>query len=438
MPKIANIWLRSILSTIYQRGQMTRTEILQATGLNAASVSHALRYLLGTGTILKLGEIQSRGGRRSEVLKLNSDAAYFVAIDLEGTRIRIAFTNLVGDVRYRWEEDIEWGKPLEMKRIRYGVKMVLRNLRAPQRSRLVAAGISYPGIGDRQGSITAVNLGWQKVDLAGEMQEACGVPVFLEHSHRTCIIAERLVGCAQGSDNCVYVEVGQGIGASIISDGCHLAGRDRMAGELGHMVVDPDAKDRCKCGNYGCLESIASSPNVVRQYLADTKGQPHHLIGSKVGRVFERAQHGDKAALKVLDRVGSVLGIGLANLVNLLNPELIILGGDLPKGESVLLPRIKKELQRHAIRDFSEGLQIRVSSLGPDIRLMGATFLAFRNCLLYPQLLKKLCEPVIVVSSQQAVNLSGNTRTRLTAANVPIAAYREIPGNAARLERAKR
>jgi predicted NBD/HSP70 family sugar kinase len=417
MRKIADQWLRNILGLLYQRRSATRGEITQSTGLNPASVSHSLRYLTHNGTILKVGELKSDGGRRREVIKLNEEAAYFVAVDLEGSRIRFAFTNFVGEIRYRWEEDIEFGTPLDVRRVVHGVQTVLGNLALSQRSRIIAIGVSCAGIISKSSHVTAFNLGWHKFPLLAEMGKRVDIPIFLEHAHRTCILAERWLGCAQNSNNCAYIMVGNGIGASIYADGRPLGGRDQMAGELGHIVIDPHAPDRCNCGKFGCLEAIASSPNIWRQYAEKTGRPVRHMLGSKVVEVFERARQKDPVALAVLNRAAEALGSALASLTNLMNPELIILGGDLVGGADVLLHRIVEHLNRRAIPDFLEGLQVRVSSLGPDIGLMGAASLAFRSSLLDPKLLRKICCPVSEslhpIARSHAAHRNGRSRAKM-------------------------
>src|SRR5882724_8359984 len=125
MPSIADRWLQDILRLLYQRRDVTRSEIIQATGLNPASVSHALRRRLRAGTVVKVGDLDSSGGRKPEVINLNGEAAYFVGIDLEGHRIRFALASLIGDVRYHWEIDLQFGEPLDGDRVFEGVRRVL-------------------------------------------------------------------------------------------------------------------------------------------------------------------------------------------------------------------------------------------------------------------------------------------------------------------------
>ncbi|MBK9168498.1 MAG: ROK family protein [Bryobacterales bacterium] len=148
MPTIADQWLRDIVLSLYQRRTLTRRDIVELTGLNAASISLALRQLLSAGSILKVGELHSNGGRRREVFTLNGEAAYFVGVDLEGLRIRFALSNCVGDIRYRWEEELEFGQPLDASKVVGGIRRVMRELDPLQRERVVAVGVSYPGLLD--------------------------------------------------------------------------------------------------------------------------------------------------------------------------------------------------------------------------------------------------------------------------------------------------
>jgi predicted NBD/HSP70 family sugar kinase len=168
-----------------------------------------------------------------------------------------------------------------------------------------------------------------------------------------------------------------------------------MAGEIGHLTIDPDAEDQCGCGKKGCLEAIASSPNIVRQYCERT-GHRRQMRALRVTDVFERARSKDAAALTVVERAGRAIGIALSHAVNLLNPEIVILGGDLAAGEDLLLPAIQAQLARHVLPELMEGLRITTSGLGLDMRLRGAGALAFRKTLADPALLKKLCSPVLV------------------------------------------
>jgi len=393
MSRIPAQWLKSILLTIYAKPAITRDEIIRNTGLNPASVSQALQHLSSSGTILKVGELKSSGGRRRGVLKLNPEAGYFVAVDLETSRIRYALTNLVGDIRYRWEQELEFGKGVDVTDLLHGMEMVQRNLMEWQYSRLLGVGISCPGIIHENGCVTAVNLGWKEFPLTEKLREATSLPVALETACRSYVLAERWLGCAQGFDNCIYIEIGKGVGAGIVVNGRYLEGRDHMAGEFGHITIDSAASDLCHCGKRACLEAIASSSSVVRQYCEISRLSAVGKDRVRLSDVFENARNNEPAALSVIDRASKALGLGLSHLIILFNPALIILGGELLQGEDLLVPRIKRALAAH-LPEFVKETEVTVTSLGLDIGLKGAAFCAFRNSVSDPDLIKKLCTPL--------------------------------------------
>lgn len=398
--KIADQWLRDVLMVLFRRRTVTRAEIITETGLNPASVSHAMRLLLQHGTVLRVGDLESDGGRRREVFNLNGEAGYFVGVDLEGLRIRFALLNLLGDIRFRWEEDLQWGEPLDVDKLFNGIVRLLDHLDPGQITRVMAAGISYPGLLDSEGRLTAVNLGWHKFPLMAELRrkakahKLADLPFFLEPDRHSSVFAERWLGRAYGHDNGLLLFAERGIGIGLFLGGRPVEGSRNMAGEIGHLTVEPEAEDQCGCGKKGCLEAIASSPNIVRQYL-DRTGRPGQIPALRVTDVFERARSKDAAALAVVERAGRAIGLALSHAVNLLNPEIVILGGDLVAGEDLLVPIIRDQLVQHALPELLNGLKLISSGLGPDLRLRGAGALAFRKTLADPVLLNKLCRPVL-------------------------------------------
>jgi glucokinase len=396
MTKVADQWLRDILILLAQNRTVTRAEILEVTGYNPASVSHTLRYLTRAGVILKVGKLESKAGRRQEILQINADAGFLAAIDLEGSKIRFALTNLVGDGRYRWEEEVRVGEALDGRRVVHGLQRVLANLSPAQRGRVLAIGVCHPGFPNRDGCVTAVNIGWKDFPIQELLVRAFALPVFLEGAHQTYVQAERWLGTARHARNCVYVIVGQGIGAGCFVDDHLLEGAIGIGGEFGHVVSDPYAPDQCTCGRRGCLEAIASAPNMVRQYIeATTQTRSKVLRDVDLEFVLDAARHNDPTALKVVDRAARSLGIALSQLVQILSPELIVLGGDIVSGQDLFLPRIRAVLSSFVTPMLGDAVRITVSSLGLDIGLKGAAAMAFRRSVLDSKLLReKICRPI--------------------------------------------
>jgi glucokinase len=354
------------------------------------------------GAVQGIGGLHSTAHRKQEVLKLNSEAGYFVVVDLEGTRIRIGLANFLGDIRYRWEEDLWPRAVLEVDDIVAGIQVVLRSLDEAERSSVLAVGVSYTGMMDESGAVTAVNLGWKDFPLSERLRERVDLPIFYDNDGFCKVLAERWLGVAENSNNCIYVMAGVGIGIGCYVNGHLLTGEQRLAGEFGHLTIDPNAPDRCNCGKTGCLEAIVSSPNIVRQYLAKSGRSGERLEAHPVTEVFARARGGDPAAGEVLDRVGHYLGLGLSHVVNILNPAVIVLGGDLIAAQDLLIPAIQRELHRHCPPRMIAGLELKASTLGHDSGLRGAASLAFNHAVQDERLLKKITSPLLLRARRDA------------------------------------
>jgi predicted NBD/HSP70 family sugar kinase len=373
---------------MYRQPTITRGEILKATGLNPASLSHCLQNLIAAGVVLRVGEIESRTGRPPDLLRLNPDAAYFVVVDLEASPIRFAVTNLLGDIRYRWEE----GDPadaMDVALIAKGVEMVCGPMSRRELDAILAISICRPGIADAEGRVTSVNMGWRQFPFEKKVAAAFDRPVFVENGGRAYVLAEYWLGRARGIDHCVYVEVGKGVGGAIISHGTFFQGRKQA--EFGHITIEPDAPDLCKCGKRGCLEAIASSGSIVRQYLEMVRGSQRLPGGINASEVIDRAQRDDPQALAVINRAMRALGLGLSYLMAIFDPELFVLGGYFVGAEDFLLPRLQAELAKY-VREWNGPYELAVSRLGLDIGLKGAAALAFHRTLADETLLRTLCQ----------------------------------------------
>ena len=391
MQRLSERWLRRVLMVLYERREATRAEIVRATRLNVASVSFAVRHLLAHGLVQRGSGLHNSIGRKPDQLKLNPEAGYFLALDLEGTRIRFALTNFLGDIRCRWEIPFAFGSTLDTETMARGLKALLAALTPPEQTRVFALGVCYTGIIDREGRVSAVNLGWSRFPLREHLERIVDIPVYLGSESAVKLMAERWLGLARGRNHCVFINVANGVGCAVLSGGHLISGRDGAAGELGHITIDPNAPDRCACGRQGCLEAIVSSPNLVRQYDEKLGRNSGPLYGERVIEIFERARQGDEAALAVVTRAGYYLGLAIANLIQLFNPELIILGGDLVYASDLFLGQIERVLACALPPLVRESLEIRASALGVDIGLIGAAALAFHNAVRERPVLQRIC-----------------------------------------------
>jgi len=186
-----------------------------------------------------------------------------------------------------------------------------------------------------------------------------------------------------------------GIGSGLCVDGKPVEGWRNLAGEIGHVTVSDDPNLRCRCGKLGCLETVASSPAIIRHYLALT-GRRNRREGTlTVLEVFEKARAGDSRARTVVDKAIEGLAMALSHVIHLVNPEIIILGGDFAGPEDYLIPQLRARLEKLVLPDLMDGIQIVASHLGPDMRVRGAGALSLRKSLEDPRLLAKICSPVL-------------------------------------------
>lgn len=398
--KVSILWLRDVLRVLCRKRTATRKEIITETGLNTASLSHTIKYLSRHGTVLKVGSLESEAGRRREVYNLNAEAAFFLALDFE-QRLRFALLNLAGDVRGHWELPLEWGEAPDMGRILQGFERLLRTLEPHQVRRVVALGISYSGMLDGQGRLTAVNLGLRNFPFVSELNEKMkslvspDLAIFLEPDRHCAMWAERWLGQAREHRNSILLFSESGIGCGLCVDGKPVEGWRNLAGEIGHITVSADPNLHCKCGKQGCLETVASSPAIVRHYLALTGQRNRKERAVTALEVYEKARGGDSSARTVVDRAVEGMALALSHVIHLINPGIIILGGDFAGPEDYLIPQLRAKLENLVLPELMDGIQIVASHLGPDMRLRGAGALALRKSLEAPELLTKICSPVL-------------------------------------------
>jgi glucokinase len=314
-----------------------------------------------------------------------TDGSYVVGIDLGGTKILSvcldASFNVV-DRDYR-ETQAEEGPEAVIARM-------AASARAVTEGRTVRAiGVSAPGPLDlARGVVTkAPNLpGWLEIPLQRRVSELCGLPTWIENDANAGAFAEYRLGAGRGSRHMVLVAIGTGVGGGLILDGRLYHGASGGAGEVGHMVVDPDGAV-CGCGRSGCLEAVASGrvlDDAAQRIAAAEPDGILALIAHREGdqpdaRILDlAANQGDAAAIEALTRAGRFLGAGLTNLVNLLNPDVIAIGGSVRKSEIYVRTAVET-MQRDAFRQHSSDVRIVEAELGDEAPAVGAALLAIEK-----------------------------------------------------------
>jgi len=250
--------------------------------------------------------------------------------------------------------------------------------------KIQAVGLGIPGLLDAERGIciSSCNLGWQEVHISRELSRKIDAPVVIDNDARVAALGEWSQGQAQNCRDFICLTIGTGIGAGIVNDGHLLRGARWSAGEAGHMILDPHGPE-CACGNKGCLEALASGTAIARQGRAAAAANPSSLLAKSndidAAVVFAAAQAGDRAAAQVVATAMTWLGLGVANLVNLFNPRLVVIGGGVSlAGEQVVAP-VRAQVHRYAMKVQRETVTITTSSLRDAAGVYGALELARRG-----------------------------------------------------------
>jgi glucokinase len=314
----------------------------------------------------------------------NNDPNLVVAADLGGTHLRVALVDVNGKILAQLKKETpKEAHPGCVVRAIVEAEQQCRSDSNVASSRVIAASIMVPGTVDKTNSIVvqAPNLPClNNFGLKHALEDEFGWPVVLENDANAAAMGEMWLGAARGYRNVVCVTLGTGVGGGIILDGKLWRGSDGSAGEFGHTTVNPFGGLKCKCGNEGCLELFASATAIVRMVEEDLPHFPQSLLkGEKLTaeRVYNAGRQGDELAIAVFERVGRYLGVGLVNIINLLNPEIIVIGGGVVNGWNLFANAMRQQVADRVFRSQVNRVKIVPAECGDNAGLLGAARLAF-------------------------------------------------------------
>lgn len=306
----------------------------------------------------------------------------YVGIDLGGTRLRVAIAGARGPIRHvvRHPTEADWGPEHVINRIVKTVEEALRHERVkPAEVASMAIGMPGPANGRTGVVLSPPNLpGWRDVPIASILTERTGIQAYLENDANLAAFGEARAGAGEGAEHMAYVTVSTGIGAGFVLDGRLYSGASGVAGEVGHIVIEPGGP-LCNCGNRGCLEAIASGTAIARAAREALETRTRTALrrrpesdGPTAADVVRAAREGDALARRLLERAGVALGIGMGTLVNLLNPQLLILGGSVMKAGGLINRPMQAALVVSSWESARRGLRIVAPALGQNAGLVGA------------------------------------------------------------------
>ena len=384
-----------ILECLRTGGPMSRASLSAATGLNRSTVSSLISDLLDDTLVREIGLERSERGRPGMLLELNPDGGCAVGVEIGVDFISVVLTDFVAQVlwRQRVSSDPKDGQEAILQRAEAIVQAALE-IGKGRELRPLGIGVGVPGLVDiRRGSLMfAPNLRWRDVPIRDLWIERFGLSVFVENEANAAALGEYYFGGAREVQNLIYLSAGVGLGGGIIIQGKLFRGSSGYAGEIGHMTMDPDG-ELCGCGKRGCWETVVGPRAIVRRVKAaletDAESQIRTLVDGDLSRVdveivVQAAEAGDAVARHSLQEVGAQLGIGIANLVNVFNPQLVVLGGALNRASRFLLPVIEETVREHALAQPEEIVTVAASAHGADACVMGAAALVLDDILREP------------------------------------------------------
>lgn len=374
---------RLVLAVASQRRVVSRRDLARETGIAKASMPEVVEGLVADGLLRVRGEGPSNGGRPPMLYDFNPDAQFAIGIEMGDRGCSAVLSNLdgvpiasVASERYTAAAESAIGHAIEL-------VDELRSRVPP--GALLGIGVGAPGwVDPALGAIqSAPDLGWSNVPVGQRLADYAGVRVAVANRAKAAALAEGLRGAGRAAQSFICLTVSTGIAAGIVLDGrllYDLAGRD---GEFGHMTILPDGP-LCACGNRGCLQALASEPVLLSRVREGMRRGESSVLEDLTGgapdvvdlAMLEQAvARDDPVVTQVLDDIGSFLGIAVANVVNLLGPEVVVLGGRLIRTVPSLVERVEKTTKLRAVPRSARGLQVVASQLGWDAVAIGAAVL---------------------------------------------------------------
>ncbi|MBD0785167.1 ROK family protein [Vibrio sp. Y2-5] len=367
-----------VYKLIDQKGPISRIDLSKESELAPASITKITRELIDAHLIHEttVQEAISRG-RPAVGLQTNNEGWQFLSMRLGRGYLTIALHELGGEVLIDTKIEIhEIDQDDVLQRLLFEIEEFFQTY-ADQLDRVTSIAITLPGLVNSEKGIVLQmpHYNVNNLALGPEIYKATGLPVFVANDTRAWALAEKLFGHSQDVDNSILISIHHGLGAGIILDGRVLQGRNGNIGELGHIQIDRNGK-RCHCGNIGCLETVASS-QAIREQVAERIANGEASSLSEIAEITiedicSAAAEGDPLAVEVIEQLGAYLGSAIAIVINLFNPEKILIGGVINQAKSVLYPAIQQCIEQQSLPVYHQDLKLVESRFYKQATMPGA------------------------------------------------------------------
>jgi len=390
--------LSSVLRLIYRSAPLSRAQLAAKTGLNKSTISSLVEDLLERHLIHEVGTNSNGAGRPATLLQVNASAGAMVSVELGVDFVTAALIDFVGTILWRTQISVEAAESRETTVLQ--ILALVEETVAVSRARalpVLALSFAIPGTVDLEQGVLifAPNLNWRNVSFR-EIFATTALKVYVENDANAAAVGEHLFGGAQHVKDFVFVFAGVGLGGGLFLNDRLYRGKGGYAGEIGHTAIMAEPLQlECHCGNLGCWETYANQGSILRRVQAglDAARGGAGLIPTLMSKqhaplsiavIKQAADAGDSQAVDALAAAGTAMGIGIAGLINVLNPEKIILGGPLSVAGEHMLPSIVESVRRHSMQEIAAQTEIALSTFGPDASVMGAAAVVVDDILTNP------------------------------------------------------
>lgn len=369
----------NILHILRDQKETTKQEIASILKLSIPTVTTYINQLLDEGFVIEAGVAKSTGGRKPVILKFAENAKYSFGINITPKVVRIVLVNLrlhiIEEMEYPYSSSREFQVVLDTLQVQIKDLMIKHSI---EKRQVVGVGIALPGLVDEDHLIleNAPNLGVNDFDFH-DFEKEIGIKVSIENEANIAAYAEASIGIAKNKQSLVYISVTEGVGTGIIIDGQIYKSKNKKAGEFGHMRIS-DENLKCNCGRTGCWELYASKKALLRYYEKYAG-----IKATSVGEIVEKLNQDDEAAKQTFDEYIDKLFVGIENIILGLNPEYVVVGGELGKYKSQLLHMMEESKALKSSHIEYEGTKVIISSLENKGSLLGAAILALEDVFNY-------------------------------------------------------
>lgn len=389
--------LSQVLRLIHSQSPLSRAQLAAITGLNKSTVSSLVDELIENGLVHETGSNLGGTGRPATLLEINPQAGNIIGVELGVDFVSVAVTDILGNILWRRREDADPSNNQD-KMISQTLVIVKDAIAAGKRKgyKFLGLGLTTPGTVDLNKGVLifAPNLHWHNVPFVKIFSENTKLRVFIENDANAAAIAEHLFGTTRQCQDFLFVFAGVGIGGGLFLDGKLYRGKNGYAGEIGHSpIMAEPSQNVCHCGNRGCWETYANQYSIIQRVQARLEVRRSSIIPKLMAEqnlplgiplIKQAADAGDREAIDSFREAGLAMGQGLAGLINIFNPEKIIIGGPLSIAGEYMLPAIKETVKQHAMPGIVPQAEISLSPFGPDASLIGAVAIVVDDILSKP------------------------------------------------------